>query len=557
MYINSHTHIFNLKSIFTEETVEILIKRVLNEFKFLNEKKELKEQLVNFLTKLVRDRFTDKVDFKSVLKELGVEDKDVYKFERFGIDFSIEGDIINILEQTILKNLSKENAIKDAQKQDFKDYMRFILISLVDSIDKMCLELIKSMDKDDGAVVLMMDITNGQEDDKELFIKQAKNTAAQVLKYPGRIFPFYALNPKRNNHYELMEYFFKDYPFVGLKLYPSLGYKIDSDEIAKVVDFCDNKNIPILQHCNQGGFYADKEYIEYSNPDKWEPYLQKKNNFKICFGHFGGDENFLNKNGIDRYSWSAKILKLMETYPGRVFADISFHTYCMDSGEKQENYFKNLKSLLDDEKYSPYILWGSDFFLINSRISNENYRIYFQNFLKENNYFEKIAKENPKRFLDLDNLGENFFAYIKRNINNIGEAAEWLLKKEDLDISPLGSKWSRNNPAHTSLHKFLLDEELFSTVTYSEAKDFDKTGKLNLDRLKYHINDAPEDIKEAQRESFAKEIIIYFKDLAEFEESYSRNKAKKELMEFLKNGDLTISDLGEEIDKIFKFKGEK
>lgn len=510
------------------------------------------------MSKLIQGKLSDKVDFQSVLGELGIKDKDIYKFEKFGIDFSIEGDILDILEKAILKHLSSSNALKDAQKQDMKDYIRFILISLVDSIDKMCLELIKSMNKGDGAIVLMMDITNGQEDDKALFVKQAKETAVQVLKYPGKIFPFYALNPKRDDHYNLMQSFFKDYPFVGVKLYPSLGYKIDSEEIDKVVAFCDKKNIPILQHCNHGGFYADKEYIEYSNPKYWEKHLEKYKKFKICFGHFGGDENFTNGNVQLQNSWSKKILDLMETYKGRVYADISFHTDCMDSKQKQNNYFKNLKSLLDDNRYSSYILWGSDFFLINSRITNEHYRIYFQKFLTENGYFEKIAKENPKNYLEIENVGGNFQTYldfIDKNKDHTGEPLKWVT--DHLNISSLGGKWTKNNIAHTSLYKFLTQEDYFATVSHVVAKDFNKVGKLTLDRLRYHSSIGSSAMDDEDRLIFAENLFEYFYGIAELEKSYNINKAINELNSFLKNEKQMICDLGQKIDEIFYFKEER
>ena len=57
--------------------------------------------------------------------------------------------------------------------------------------------------------------------------------------------------------------------FVGVKLYPSLGYSIDDAVLVALYDHCDANGIPITVHHGEGGFYYSKDSIEFARPDRW------------------------------------------------------------------------------------------------------------------------------------------------------------------------------------------------------------------------------------------------------------------------------------------------
>ncbi len=250
----------------------------------------------------------------------------------------------------------------------------------------------------------MMDITTGDGSDAKLFKRQVRDTSQAVLDYPGRIFPFFAVNPARGNHLKLMKDALKNGGFVGVKLYPSLGYKLDTPEMDAVFAHCAETETPILMHCNEGGFYARKEYIPYGNPRKWRAILAKYSSLRVCFGHFGGDGN-ITEHPVDDSSWTGTILELMATYPG-VYADISYNTAPTKSDENAEAYFANLERWLDsDSPYRDRILFGTDFFLVRMRMRESSYWTYFETKLEETSLgvdaFKQIAEINPAAYLGL------------------------------------------------------------------------------------------------------------------------------------------------------------
>ncbi len=144
---------------------------------------------------------------------------------------------------------------------------------------------------------------------------------------------------------------------------------------------------------------------------------------KICFGHFGGDDewrkyskdvwNNYNNNiapiSIEDYkdrkntlnhgstrtiwwnaSWLSVIYDLMVTYDN-VYADVSATLYHQD-------IYPLLKYILDDDKVKHKILFGTDYYVISK---NETDKTLYQNLRtylgKE--HFEMIAVTNPKNYL--------------------------------------------------------------------------------------------------------------------------------------------------------------
>ncbi len=443
MRINCHSHVFNLNTVFTTETLKILLRRlkegmipgylikILEKLfkKGLSEKRTIsrKEILIETFNAIKKSK-----EFKKSLKKINKPFP-----EEMRIVFSEEGQSLDekILEASIDKFsewfLDTE---KDASKSSLSDYLGYISLALAPNIDNVTDKLMKEIGKNDGAIVLMMDITNGKGKDEKMFTKQTKFTSLQVLRYPGRIFPFFAVNPIRKDYFERMVKATKKQGFVGVKLYPSLGYEINLDtKMDRVFEYCSTYKIPILQHCNQSGFYSKKSYIDNSNPAHWRPVLQKYPKLRICFGHFGGDKN-LTKKKIAKNSWTQTILNMMVEFKGQVYADIAYHIDTMDGGKKEKNYISNLKKLIADKRYKQYILWGTDFVMIRIRLGEKSYWHYFKRrFTKKE--FSQISNKNAHAFLGFTQNGkreENFSHYIDFVVKNYSrlesKPAKWLEK---------------------------------------------------------------------------------------------------------------------------------
>jgi hypothetical protein len=257
-----------------------------------------------------------------------------------------------------------------------------------------------NMEEDDIIVPLMMDITDSEGTDDDRFSKHVEDTKRQCLRYPVRVLPFYALNPIRKLGAERLNAIIEEGAFIGVKLYPPLGYKIE--EVVDICRMCDEADFPIIQHCSRKGFFKEPPFKEYCHPNTWRPYLmgggqESFKRLKVCLAHFGGEEAHVNDassgGGGGSENWAAAILSMMRGggagNPGcdRVFTDLSHH----DDAEKA-GYFDALRKLLTDQAAGSQILWGTDYFLLQRYCSDSNYTLVFKKELSHHGLWEKLTK---------------------------------------------------------------------------------------------------------------------------------------------------------------------
>ncbi|KAA9338786.1 amidohydrolase family protein [Adhaeribacter soli] len=284
--------------------------------------------------------------------------------------------------------------------------------------------------------------------------------------------------------------YIEDYHFNGFKIYPALGYYPFDEELLPLWKYAADNALPILTHCIRGTIYyrgvKKKEWDKHPvfeqpcGKGKYEPMLLMEtknsdfcNNFthplnylclleeqllrkvvkkaksqqirdlfgyvdadtplkydlrhlKLCFGHFGGDDewnrfleldrdNFANQlvrnpsNGITfltskggqltpgkleqiwRYAdWYSIICSQMLQYPN-VYADVSYiiHNPRIQPLLNQTLLNDNLKNK---------VLFGTDFYVVRNRKSEKNILADIGIDITEND-FDQIAKANPRSFL--------------------------------------------------------------------------------------------------------------------------------------------------------------
>lgn len=572
MRINCHAHIFNAVSVFNAETLEIFLRRI----KGLDIPDLLKIELAKQLEKLfakagdfadeetlfknVIDKVVASEEFKDVLRHLPADDKLKLELEG-GADLKAYAvDKLVALLGRIGESLGKDD--QDAAKVNMIDIIAFLRIALLPTIRHVTDVLMEQLTIQDGVVALMMDITNNGSDAKQ-YEKQLADTSAQVLAYPGRVFPFVAVNTKRPEHFSIMENALNGRGFVGVKLYPSLGYEINSDEMFKVYSYCEEREIPLLMHCSEGGFNFTKETYKNSDPMLWDSILSKHPNLKICFGHFGGAEN-ISSSTIKE--WTLTILDLMTKY-SRVYADIAFHSEPMKGGEGESLYFSNLSLLLSDERYRGRILFGSDYFMSRQRLSEKSYWNYFKKNLSDAN-FQQIAELNPVEYLGLPTTTrsaslpiQNYVAYIYQNRDTLlSVAADWLKdavktkfgQSAVLPKPSLGPKWSWNNKVHAYLYMFLEEGQLSNVL---KKKGFDGVGMLKLRDMAYwNKGFEAKDIWNLKLKAMAENLDTFIGvNGGSYEKNQDTKKAMAALVNHFDNGAMYIFELGEKCDAIYKF----
>jgi predicted TIM-barrel fold metal-dependent hydrolase len=150
-------------------------------------------------------------------------------------------------------------------------------------------------------------------------------------------------------------------------------------------------------------------------------------NLKICFGHFGGDDEWLRYFEKDRYNYSSQLAKNPkegikffktvkdEAAPGKieqvwkhtdwysiicsmilqyphVYADISYILH------SDQDVLPLLKQTLQNEGLRPYVLYGTDFFVVRNHKSDKNMLADMMGGLSKED-FDQIARKNPVAFL--------------------------------------------------------------------------------------------------------------------------------------------------------------
>ena len=576
MRINCHTHVFNFRSIFTEGTLDILLARLGRE-KWPD---FVMEAVTKTLKKLIKGEYLDEEQLLRELVELisvsGKFKKYLKKLNQAipaDVSVLLHGDLDGLatgaLRELIRKlgDLIQDN--EDAANETLSDMVDFLVTGIQPSIDHVTRRLMNLSGPDTAAVGLTLDLSVGAAADEKLYRKQLEDTSRAALAFPGRLFPFVCVNTQRASHYELMEQALTQKGYTGVKLYPSLGYTVDSPEMRKVFAYAVANEVPLLMHCNRIGFARRVELRENCSPALWRPILKQFPKLKICFGHFGGEENLVGP-GVAPGSWTETILALMEEFPG-VYADISYHTDEMQGGEKEANYFANMKRLLKNNPSKQRILYGSDYYLVRKRLREDNHWRYFQAKFSSAE-FRQIAEINPLAFLGLPaksgapvalNIGR-YVDFLAGKRVEVGEMPpEWVLKlvkERHGDVifhpNPWGVRWSINNAAHYYIWQF------FRTMMKAEHVNlpFNQAGGLLTRQLPgWPSEQVTAEIRAGRLREHATAAHVFLVSPgvgAGPEPGVTRIKAERALLNLFSNGDTRLAEFGAVADSLYRFKQE-
>ncbi|OGC25626.1 hypothetical protein A2291_04345 [candidate division WOR-1 bacterium RIFOXYB2_FULL_42_35] len=284
-----------------------------------------------------------------------------------------------------------------------------VLWLLRQNIDRVAEAFVAEM-RESGIILatpLMMDFEfaySKQKSDID-YENQVEKISQACLKYPGELMPFIMFDPRRPGAIALTVNALENLGFLGVKLYPSLGYHPDPDnpynskEVNKALndlyDYCEAENIPITVHCSKGGAYnkAILQSEELCHPANWEPVLKKHPELRLNLAHFGSDEALLDHENA--LSWANQILKLMKNF-ANVYADTSYHTKALEKKTK-EQYFKVLAELMEDETVAERIIFGTDWLMTRHTWTEGDFCRACDKLSESSR--QQIAFNNPLRFL--------------------------------------------------------------------------------------------------------------------------------------------------------------
>lgn len=584
MRINAHSHIFNLRSVFTKETQHILLNRLRLD--------GMPDPIMEVLQDRLGKYLENDIDSDDIMGRLGEKIEASKEFldviEKLKantcIDLHVDGVPAKLGEagaEFIRKKILELCDLENGEiRQNWLDYFEFLRIALSPSIEKVADEVRRQMRPEDGLVALMMDITDGT-DDGTLVERHVRETSDVVLAYPGAVFPFFMVNSARPNHFRLMKNAIETQGFWGVKLYPSLGYPVVSDAMFEVYDYCQKNRIPMLTHCTDGGFYKNKQTAPLASPEPWREVLKEFKKLKICFGHFGGAQSLIHEQ-IPPESWTRQIIDLMHDFEG-VFTDIGFHTdpilgnvkEKVDKHQARRNYERNIKTLLQSPTTGDRILFGTDFWLVRMVTEDDDYWTFFQNLLGPDQ-LKQVAETNPSTYLGLpgtaspsDWLVERQLAFFKSKKMRVQrEPAEWLenaaaaLMGPDMRFVPIGSgpSWAEHNYIHRILFEYLWKENVFRKADKDLELSFEAYGRFKLVNLTYW-DESPEPaaFETAVRlvaSNINEAVIVRYKKWTDYNtaQGITETKARQRLVDALKKTDWYVYQLAELCDKLYVYK---
>lgn len=219
-----------------------------------------------------------------------------------------------------------------------------------------------------------------------------------------RIFPFVMFDPRRKNAYEACINCLEKKGFIGVKMYPALGYYPDpqleisknhkesgfasryetAEQLSLLYLYCEKNKIPITVHTSTGGAYSTthklKDSYKYTEVNNWYGVLSDFK-LKINFAHFGG--NYLSTDREIRElctEWRDRIKWYMDrnNHPefSTIYADVAYHDMAHDQSASKQ-YFPDLNKVLSEENSRNKILFGTDAYMISHHWTESGYMLPF------------------------------------------------------------------------------------------------------------------------------------------------------------------------------------
>ncbi|MFH0801165.1 MAG: amidohydrolase family protein [bacterium] len=220
--------------------------------------------------------------------------------------------------------------------------------------------------------------------------------------YPWRMFPFVFFDPRSENSVDVCIDALEKKGFLGVKMYPALGYHPDpsvvetegiagkgkfkigrayfpngtpnhaaAERLRSFYEYCANNEIPITTHTSVGGAYSARLYNldevmrwSLTAPENWLNVLSQYK-LKINFAHMGG--NYINPDDDKKRTCSIKWRKAILAYmidpdlKATVYTDVSYHDMALsrDMGVVSR-YFNDLRAVMSRPEQHGGVLYGSD-----------------------------------------------------------------------------------------------------------------------------------------------------------------------------------------------------
>jgi uncharacterized protein len=297
------------------------------------------------------------------------------------------------------------------------------------------------------ALTLNMDYMSKSPSNHTRFDTQLTEVLQLKQSYPNQLLVFLSCDPRYKKGVALRDWFKKYYEegkVVGIKLYPALGYFPFDPGLYELYEYANQYKIPVLTHTTRTGvFYLSEDVRQlvgvkplsfdpanpimtqiysridkynasknkkvkrnqhycniFTHPDNYVPMIEKFPNLKLCYAHYGGEGEILDKTedfmleveNNRSVNWHKLIREYMLKY-NNVYTDIS---YTLANVDTHKRFIEDMK----DPKLQQRIFFGTDYFMEEREDSEENVFANFRNsFLPYPNEYKLMTETTPFNFL--------------------------------------------------------------------------------------------------------------------------------------------------------------
>lgn len=237
---------------------------------------------------------------------------------------------------------------------------------------------------------------------------------------------------------DLAEEALTDHGFLGLKLYPPMGFRaignlskdtnypkkalealelppdalgVELDRaMIRAFDFCLRHDAPILAHASNS-VAAGPEYGRRAEPRFWIDALKIRPALRLSLAHGGGFCWRQSRPGApaDRSSWEWTIGKYVRANPdSHLYMDISYFSEVFPDEGRLEHVAKQLQDWISHcDPDARHILYGTDWIMLEQVPDYAKYGVEVLSFLKDrckltDAQIDRVMWQNAMRFLGLD-----------------------------------------------------------------------------------------------------------------------------------------------------------
>lgn len=241
----------------------------------------------------------------------------------------------------------------------------------------------------------------------------------------SRLHPFVGFDPRTElrarstadieTPFELLKLAIERYGFVGVKVYPPMGWRpignragigmtkqeaAAIDEILReLYTWCVEKDVPITAHCNESNF-AHESFRTFASPAGWIEVLGAFPKLHLNLGHFGGARSREDPNG-----WPWQIARATPEHP-TLFADVGNHNIYDDT--ISDGYLEMLDDMFSRPETASMrnqLMYGSDWFMLAIHPESEVFLDTYERLFRER-FGQEVTSAflggTARRFLGFD-----------------------------------------------------------------------------------------------------------------------------------------------------------